>query len=43
MKSYKEKVVDQLKQIHQDNQQLNWYKNKVAELSQLMQIKRQGS
>ena len=40
MKSYKEKVVDQLKQVYQDNQQL---KNKVAELSQLMQIKRQRS
>ena len=40
MKSYKEKVVDQLKQVYQDNQQL---KNKVDELSQLVQIKRQRS
>ncbi|GJS84671.1 protein suppressor of gene silencing 3 [Tanacetum coccineum] len=30
MVSYQEKVVDQLKQMNEDNQQLNWYKNKVA-------------
>ncbi|KAL4590176.1 hypothetical protein LXL04_003100 [Taraxacum kok-saghyz] len=30
MVSYQEKVVDQLKQMNEDNQQLNWYKNKVV-------------
>ncbi|PWA88216.1 XS domain-containing protein [Artemisia annua] len=30
MVSYQEKVVNQLKQMNEDNQQLNWYKNKVA-------------
>ncbi|KAD2394118.1 hypothetical protein E3N88_41095 [Mikania micrantha] len=28
--SYQEKVVNQLKQMHEDNQQLHWYKNKVV-------------
>ena len=28
--SYQEKVVNQLKQMHEDNQQLNWYKNKIV-------------
>ncbi|KAM0017701.1 putative XS domain, protein SUPPRESSOR OF GENE SILENCING 3 [Helianthus debilis subsp. tardiflorus] len=28
--SYQEKVVNQLKQMHEDNQQLHWYKNRVV-------------
>ncbi|KAI7757383.1 hypothetical protein M8C21_001912 [Ambrosia artemisiifolia] len=30
MVSYQEKVVNQLKQMNEDNQQLQWYKNKVV-------------
>ncbi|KAI3814797.1 hypothetical protein L1987_14442 [Smallanthus sonchifolius] len=30
MVSYQEKVVNQLKQMNEDNQQLHWYKNKVV-------------
>ncbi|ESQ31906.1 hypothetical protein EUTSA_v10003814mg [Eutrema salsugineum] len=30
MKSYQENVVKELRQIAEDNQQLNWYKNKVT-------------
>ena len=28
--SYQERVVNQLKQMNEDNQQLNYYKNKIA-------------
>lgn len=30
MVSYQEKVMNQLKQMNEDNQQLNWYKNKIV-------------
>lgn len=38
MKSYQEMVVKELRQISEDNQQLNWFKNKLTKQNKLAKV-----